>query len=303
MPAQSFVGVRAGFVFQTGPLGTGYYRAAAASARSAPKPNASPSEALAADTTAGAPSLAVDTTTGAATIPAATPAAGCMKTAHSPNARAKCQLCRCKIVKGAWRTQLAVTDTPYSEALGHTGRVQWQSAHTACYLHNVLTGNASRSTTQSRPYWGGEPVSEWRRVPALDLPNTAAGESVAKTSVVLSERGGDMDGDMPLEECLPAPADRACLAAAVAAVFPGLEALGEREQQILEVICLRKYRLCKRTQRWLDELEAAEGAYTLFLSPTLFSALAPEFIISVAEDPFALLQARNWSNLTTVVIP
>lgn len=267
MPAQSFGGVRAGFVFKTGSLGTGYYRAAAASARFAPKLNASPSRAVAVDTTAAA-SLAVDTTTMAVTAASAAahaPAVGCMKTAHSPNARAKCQLCRCKIVKGAWRTQLAVMDTPYSEALGHTGRVQWQSAHTACYLHNVLTGNASRSTTQSRPYWSGEPVSEWRHVPALDLPNTTTGESVAKTSVVLSEGGGDMDGDMPLEECLPAPADRACLTAAVAAVFPGVEALEERAQQILEVICLRKYRLCKRTQRWLNELEAAEGAHTSFL--------------------------------------
>lgn len=45
------------------------------------------------------------------------PSRGWMRTEYSANARSKCQLCRLKIAKGAWRVQLAVEDRlfPHSD--------------------------------------------------------------------------------------------------------------------------------------------------------------------------------------------
>lgn len=83
----------------------------------------------------------------------------------SPNARAKCQICKMKIDKDIWRASLAVPD-PYSSS----GRVNIQYAHAACWMRNVSDGSpATRPTTQSMPYYGTGTNDGWGSFPSLDF--------------------------------------------------------------------------------------------------------------------------------------
>ena len=165
-----------------------------------------------------------------------------MKMEYSINARSKCQLCKAKIVTGAWRTLLAV-EQMYSSS----GRAQWQSAHAACHLHNLATGTATRPTTQSMPYWGSGPAAGWDTLPTLTLPTSGDGDAVAAVVVSLTANAGTAAAARPLQELLPTPALRSCLAAAVEVAIPGAGGLGEKEQEILQVVCLRQGQLCERT--------------------------------------------------------
>jgi hypothetical protein len=124
------------------------------------------------------------------------------------------------------------------------------------------------------PYWGaGSPNSGWGSTPPweLTLPATPIGDAIRAVHAALTGSAwhglpsvahawsDEVAANQPLDACLPTLEGHACLAAAVAAAMPGIETLGEKEREILQVICLRKKRLCTRTRRWLQELEAAEG--------------------------------------------
>jgi hypothetical protein len=176
------------------------------------------------------------------------PALGDIRTEDSPNARAKCVMCKVKIAKGAWRFQLLTPD--YYRDRGLTK----QYGHAACYLRNVTA--PAKPSTQSTSYWASSPEKSWTKPPALMFPASEAGDAV-----VAAIASGNLDQhtfeDQSLHETLPTIALQDCFVAAVTAAVPGSDALRDQEREVLELFCLQK-RLTDRSASLLDALEKEE---------------------------------------------
>jgi hypothetical protein len=103
------------------------------------------------------------------------PVAGALKTEYSANARSKCQLCRMKICKDAWRVFLAVYDPHHPHSDGRP-RINWESAHASCYFENVTHPVDLRNSTQSMPFNGTNTNPAWSCAPVIMYPVSEEGE-------------------------------------------------------------------------------------------------------------------------------
>eukprot|EP00041_Stephanoeca_diplocostata_P006179 m.78063 g.78063 ORF g.78063 m.78063 type:complete len:393 (-) comp16215_c0_seq2:781-1959(-) len=161
------------------------------------------------------------------------PPRGCIKTEYSANARSKCQICRLRIVKGAWRIQLAVEDTLYPHSDG-SPRIKWQSSHASCYFHNTVKPVNLSGSTQSLPYYGTlGPDSAWSTVPKVPVSPTEQGASISAAMAAVDENDS-------LEQILPTKELRDSFAQLVSETVVGSDTLRDRERMILELFLLHQ---------------------------------------------------------------
>jgi hypothetical protein len=194
-----------------------------------------------------------DEPTPAASTPSGLDLAGtALKTEYATNARSKCQLCKTKLIKDAWRFQLAVAD-PYSGS----GRVTWQSAHASCYLRNVHDGLATRPTTQSMPYHGAAVAPGWSAWPPLALPDSDVGRAVVTAMVTVATDA--VSAQESLNVLLPAPDLRACFDASLDAAVPGASALEGDARTALALFALSGGRLSGLAAQHLNSAESSEA--------------------------------------------
>ena len=182
-------------------------------------------------------------------MPAEEPREGAMRTEYSPNARAKCQICRLKIAKGSWRVQRAIAD-PYHPHSDGTPRVTWESGHASCYMEYVTKPVCLANSTQSMPFYGTTTNPIWAQPPVVDIPATEQGEAIKAVLAALDE-AATMDQSLPSEEL------RGAFSAVVATVVTGTDALNENDKTLLETFCLHQ-RLTEPSRELLKISEARE---------------------------------------------
>lgn len=175
-----------------------------------------------------------------------------LRTHYSANSRAKCKLCECKIVKGAWRFQLRVTDV--------VGRDTWQSAHAACFMHFVSDGAPLPNSTRSMPYYSVGTAVGWLQPPALTFPETDDGAAVTAARVAVSE---DETANDAIETILPTAGLRDCLKGSVEAAIEGADILEPDDRQILDAFCFYQH----LTPKYLAMMNASEAAETSLAQP------------------------------------